>query len=139
MIIDKWENNTLFLELLAETDNLDNDEVYDAIKNPLERPLEVANDSNKRSEIEKSETSDKIAKLEGNSAHDKIKHETADLILSAMMVDNMSSNSATNSLKTKSIHCETMYCFTLYFINCLQKRCTLDRNLSKFCKPSAKR
>ena len=23
-------------------------------------------------------------------------------------------------------HCETMYCFTLYFINCLQKRCTLD-------------
>ena len=48
MIIDKWENNTLFLELLAETDNLDKDEVNDDIKTPLERPLE-ANDSIKRS------------------------------------------------------------------------------------------
>ena len=48
MIIDKWENNTLFLELLAETDNLDNDEVDDTTKTPLERPLE-ANGSNKRS------------------------------------------------------------------------------------------
>ena len=98
MIIDKWENNTLFLELLAETDNLDNDEVNDTTKNPLERPLEVANDSNKRSGNNASKLSDKIKKVEGDSSLDKFKLETADKNLSTLIVE-MSSTSATNYLK----------------------------------------
>ena len=76
MIIDKWENNTLFLELLAETDNLDNVEVDDTTKTPLERPLEAIN-FNKRSEIDTSESDDKVRKLEGNSSHNKNKQNTA--------------------------------------------------------------
>ena len=82
---------------MAKTDNLDNDEVYDAIKNPLERPLEVANDYNKRSEIGTSKSIDKISKLEGDSSQGKIKSETDELVLSAIMVE-LSSNSATHSL-----------------------------------------
>ena len=82
---------------MAKTDNLDNDEVYDAIKNPLERPLEVANDYNKRSEIGTSKSIDKISKLEGDSSQGKIKSETDELVLSAIMVD-FSSNSATHFL-----------------------------------------
>ena len=82
---------------MAKTDNLDNDEVYDAIKNPLERPLEVANDYNKRSEIGTSKSIDKISKLEGDSSQGKIKSETDELVLSAIMVE-LSSNSATHFL-----------------------------------------
>ena len=85
---------------MAETDNLDNDEVNDTTKNPLERPLEVANDYNKRSEIGTSESNDTIAKLEGDSSQDKIKCETDELDLSAIMVE-LSSNSATHFLKTE--------------------------------------
>ena len=83
---------------MAKTDNLDNDEVYDAIKNPLERPLEVANDSNKRSGNNASKLSDKIKKVEYDSSLDKFKLETADKNLSALIVE-MSSTSATNYLK----------------------------------------
>ena len=93
MIIDKWENNTLFLELLAETDNLDNDEVDDTTKTPLERPLE-ANGSNKRSGKITSKLSDKIRRLEGDSSLDKIKCKTDELNLPAVIVK-LSSNSAT--------------------------------------------
>ena len=57
----------LFLELLAKTDNLYVDEVDDATKTPLERPLE-ATDSNKRSRKVTSKLSDKITKLEGDSS-----------------------------------------------------------------------
>ena len=92
------QNHTLFLELLATTDNLDKDEVNDATKTPLERPLEVANDSNKRSEIDNSESNDEIGKLEDDSSHDKNKQDTADKNLSALIVE-MSSTSATNYLK----------------------------------------
>ena len=46
-----------------------------------------------------SKSSDIITKLGDNSSHDKIKLETAELNLSAIMVDNVSSNSATNSFK----------------------------------------
>ena len=82
---------------MAETDNLDNDEVNDTTKNPLERPLEVANDYNKRSEIGTSKSIDKISKLEGDSSQGKIKSETDELVLSAIMVE-LSSNSATHFL-----------------------------------------
>ena len=67
---------------MAETDNLDNDEVNDTTKNPLERPLEVANDSNKRSGNNASKLSDKIKKVEYDSSLDKFKLETADLKMS---------------------------------------------------------
>ena len=84
---------------MAKTDNLELNEVDDDSKNPLERPLEVNDNSNKRSGKIDSKSSDKIAKLRDNSTHDKIKLETADINLSAIMVDNLSSNSATNSFR----------------------------------------
>ena len=85
---------------MAKTDNNENVEVKDDTKNPLERPLEVT-DSNKRSGKITSKLSDKIEKVEGNSTHDKIKLETADINLSATKVD-MSSNSAANSFVRQS-------------------------------------
>ena len=81
------------------TDNLENDEVNDASKT-FKHPLDVANDYNKRSEIWTSESMDKIAKLEGDSSQRKIKSETDELDLSAIMVE-LSSNSATHFLKTE--------------------------------------
>ena len=74
------------------------DEVDDTTKNPLERPLEVANDSNKRSGNNASKLSDKIKKVKYDSSLDKFKLETADKNLSALIVE-MSSTSATNYLK----------------------------------------
>ena len=86
---------------MAKTVNFNVDELDDVTKNPLERPLKVNENSNKRSGKIDSKSSDKITKLEDSWAHDKIKHETADLYLSAIMVDNVSSNSATNSFEDK--------------------------------------
>ena len=77
---------------MAETDNLDNDEVDDTTKTPLERPLE-ANGSNKRSGKITSKLSDKIRGLEGDSSLDKIKCKTDELNLPAVIVK-LSSNSA---------------------------------------------
>ena len=84
---------------MAKTVNFNVDELDDVTKNPLERPLEVNENSNKRSGKIDSKSSAKITKLEDNSSHDKIRLATADLNLSATVVDNVSSNSATNSFK----------------------------------------
>ena len=77
---------TLFLELLAKTDNFEDDEVNDTSKTPLERPLEAIK-SNKRSEIDTTESNDKVGKLEGNSSLGKMEQETAKLNMAASLVE----------------------------------------------------
>jgi len=71
---------------LAKTDNFEDDEVNDTSKTPLERPLEAIK-SNKRSEIDTTESNDKVGKLEGNSSLGKMEQETAELNMAASVVE----------------------------------------------------
>ena len=71
---------------MAKTDNFEDDEVNDTSKTPLERPLEAIK-SNKRSEIDTTESNDKVGKLEGNSSLGKMEQETAKLNMAASVVE----------------------------------------------------
>ena len=73
-----------------------------------------------------SKLSDKIEKVEGNSAHDKIKLETADINLSATKVD-MSSNSAANSFMRQSRYRITIICANKQNNRIIKLRCWLRR------------